>query len=88
LLVITNFPGRFLGLTDIDDSAPDVHNLNFELDDVDNFYDINMCLGDNELHEFEDVQNVDDDDICDDQLVPESVGKMQTADLTCGLTKG
>jgi len=23
----------------------------------------NMCLGDNELHEFEDVQNVDDVDI-------------------------
>jgi len=57
--------------------------LNVELSDIDNFYDINMCLGDNELHEFEDVQNVDDVDICDDQLMPEqAVGKMQTVDLT------
>jgi len=48
-----------------------------------------MCLGHNELHEFEDVHNVDDVDICDDQLVPEqAVGKMQTVDLTCGLAKG
>jgi len=33
---------------------PDVQNLNVGLDDVDNFYDINMCLSDNELHKFED----------------------------------
>jgi len=55
--------------------------LNVELDDVDNFCDINMCLGDNELHQFEDAQNVDDVDVSDDQLVPESGGKMHTADL-------
>ena len=40
-----------------------------------------MCLGDNELHQFEDAQNVDDVDVSDDQLVPESGGKMHTADL-------
>ena len=55
-------------LGDITDSATDVQNLNVELDDVDNFSDIHMCIGDNELHELEGVQNVDDVDICDDQL--------------------
>jgi len=46
--------------SDISDLAPDVQNLNVELDDIDNFDDIYMCVGDDELHEFEDIHNVDD----------------------------
>jgi len=53
---------------DISDLAPDVQNLNVELDDIDNFDDIYMCVGDDELHEFEDIHNVDDVDRCQDQL--------------------
>jgi len=49
--------------SDITDSAPDTQNSTLERDDVDNFDDINMWLGDNELHELDGVQNVDDVDI-------------------------
>ena len=49
--------------SDITDSAPYVQNLNVELDVVDNFDDIDMCLGDNKLHELEGVQNEDNVDM-------------------------